>query len=163
MPVLACAAGRVYRNDDIPLSAKLPDASQLMLRQLNILDLFAAIGLGVMALISGSVLAAGMAVANRLAGKRRKESGGLYPRYARAAKQAVDMTRIVPTATQHWDERLGQLAYETVKASHIHLLWPRELQKKNDIVANGLWHVCPAHVYEARVVRSRATPGRGQF
>src|SRR5262249_10233170 len=23
--------------------------------------------------------------------------------------------------------------------------------KKNDVVKEGLWHVCPAHVYEARV------------
>jgi electron transfer flavoprotein-quinone oxidoreductase len=150
-PVLASAAGRVYRNDDVPLSAKLPDASQLMLRQLNILDLLASIGLGVATFISGCVLAAWSAVIQRLAGKRRAESSGIYPRYARATRRATDLTRVVPAAALHWDERLGRLAYETVKASHIHVLWPRELQNKSKVVADGLWHVCPAHVYEARV------------
>src|SRR5207245_5907782 len=39
----------------------------------------------------------------------------------------------------------------TIKASHIHVLWPQSLPDKNAVVQAGLWHVCPAHVYEARV------------
>src|SRR5262249_38495165 len=35
--------------------------------------------------------------------------------------------------------------------SHIHVLWPQALADKNQVTEKGLWHVCPAHVYEARV------------
>ncbi|HYT93586.1 MAG TPA: 4Fe-4S dicluster domain-containing protein, partial [Gemmataceae bacterium] len=52
---------------------------------------------------------------------------------------------------QQWEARLAQLAYQTVKESHIHVLWPRSLPDKNAVVKQGLFHVCPAHVYEARV------------
>src|SRR5262249_42753309 len=37
------------------------------------------------------------------------------------------------------------------KTTHIHVLWPKLLQNKNGIVRKGLWHVCPAGVYEARL------------
>src|SRR5262249_51268850 len=43
------------------------------------------------------------------------------------------------------------LAYQTVKESHIRVLWPRDLADPHAVVKEGLWHVCPAHVYEARV------------
>jgi alkylation response protein AidB-like acyl-CoA dehydrogenase/flavin-dependent dehydrogenase/electron transfer flavoprotein alpha subunit/electron transfer flavoprotein alpha/beta subunit/ferredoxin-like protein FixX len=150
-PVLASAAGRVYRNDDVPLSAKLPEASQVMVRQLNILDLAAAMGLGLAAFITGTLVAGWSGFVGWLRGGRRHQPRGLYPRYAVTARAVGDMTPLVNGAAQRWDERLGSLAYETVKASHIHLLWPRELRKKDSIIVNGLWHVCPAHVYEARV------------
>jgi len=32
-----------------------------------------------------------------------------------------------------------------------HVLWPQGLAEKDKVVEAGLWHVCPAHVYEARV------------
>src|SRR5262249_19764690 len=35
--------------------------------------------------------------------------------------------------------------------SHIHLHWPQRIEHKHDVVKAGLWHVCPAHVYEAKV------------
>ena len=31
------------------------------------------------------------------------------------------------------------------------MLWPQALPGKNAVTQTGLWHVCPAHVYEARV------------
>ena len=50
-----------------------------------------------------------------------------------------------------WDENLAELAYDSVKASHIHLHWPKSLAEKDAASEEGLWHVCPAHVFEARV------------
>jgi len=47
--------------------------------------------------------------------------------------------------------RLAGLTYQSVKDSHIHLLWPRSLPDKNAVTEEGLWHLCPAHVYESRV------------
>jgi alkylation response protein AidB-like acyl-CoA dehydrogenase/flavin-dependent dehydrogenase/electron transfer flavoprotein alpha subunit/ferredoxin-like protein FixX len=149
-PVLASAARRVYGNDDRPLSLKLNGALQLLSRQVNLVHLVLAGVLGFAALLSG-VLLVGW---DRLAGllrKRGRSGGGLYPQYARAARQTTDLTPTLGPAAQNWEARLAQLAYETVRASHIHVLWPRTIADKNQVTKNGLWHVCPAHVYEARV------------
>src|SRR5262249_44808536 len=70
---------------------------------------------------------------------------------AAAARRATDLTPAVAPAAQGWEARLAPLAYGTARASHIHVLWPRNLAEKDDVVKQGLWHVCPAHVYEARV------------
>jgi alkylation response protein AidB-like acyl-CoA dehydrogenase/flavin-dependent dehydrogenase/ferredoxin-like protein FixX len=151
-PVLASAARRVYTNDDTPLSAKLPWASQLLLRQINVLDLLGLVFLLVLAGMSGLLLT-GWGYFLSLFRRRRPEKPGgrVYPRYVLAAQQATDLTRAAAAAAQRWDGRLAQLAYQTAKASHIHLLWPQSLANKNTVVQKGLWHVCPARVYEARL------------
>ncbi|MBY0526414.1 MAG: FAD-binding protein [Gemmataceae bacterium] len=151
-PVLASAARRVYINDSEPLAYKMHGAISLMLRQLNMLDLM---GAGMLSIAAG-VSTAFLLGWDRLRGlfrKRRSDPTALggYPRYTEAARKATDLTPIVATAAQQWEGRLGQLAYQTVKASHIHVLWPKTLADKNAVVNQGLWHVCPAHVYEARV------------
>ncbi|HEV3259479.1 MAG TPA: acyl-CoA dehydrogenase family protein [Gemmataceae bacterium] len=151
-PILASAARRVYTNNDTPLRDKLPSATALMLRQVNILDLLAAGGLGLAVGVTSLVLAGW----DRLAGlvgrrKSRLTAPGLYRRYALAARRATDLTPATATAARAWEARLARLAYHTAKTSHIHVLWPKTLQDKNAIVGDGLWNICPAHVYEARV------------
>jgi alkylation response protein AidB-like acyl-CoA dehydrogenase/electron transfer flavoprotein alpha/beta subunit/ferredoxin-like protein FixX len=149
-PVLAPAARRVYTNDDAPLAGKLPGALGLLARQVNLFDLFAAAGIGLAAVLSGAVLVGW----DRLLGLFHRRPGqprGLYPRYALAAHRATDLTPATGPAAQQWEARLAGLAYQTVKASHIHVLWPRSLPDKHQVTRDGLWHVCPAHVYEARV------------
>lgn len=151
-PVLASAARRVYANDNTPLSAKLPWASRLLLRQVNMLDLLGLVVLLLAAGISGLLLAGWGRFLNLFRRHRPdKPRGRLYPRYVAAAQQATDLTRAEGSAGQDWDERLARLDYHTAKASHIHVLWPKLLPKKNAISQKGLWHVCPARVYEARV------------
>jgi electron transfer flavoprotein-quinone oxidoreductase len=149
-PILAGAARTVYANDETPLATKLPAASQLLTRQVNMLDLLACAGVAL-----GAGLTAGFQAGwdrfLKLFRRTGKAPKGLYPRYAQAAHKTTDLTPVVAPAGQHWETRLGQLAYETVKASHIHVLWPKLLQNKNAVVKAGLWHVCPARVYEARV------------
>src|SRR5438445_13775021 len=91
-PVLAAAARKVYTNDDAPLSAKLPGASQLLLRQINMLDLFLAIVVAVAAGIGG-ILISGW---RRFTGTFRHEARatplrGLYPRYATAVQRAGEL------------------------------------------------------------------------
>jgi len=149
-PVLASAARKVYTNDDTPLSTKLPETSQLLLRQINMLDVLAAGAFLLAAAISGTV-SAGLDRFLGLFRGRRSGPRGLYPRYAFAAGQAGDLTKLLAPAQQHWEARLAQLAYQSVKASHIHVLWPKSLANKNSVAQKGLWHVCPARVYEARV------------
>jgi electron transfer flavoprotein-quinone oxidoreductase len=148
--VLASAARGVYCNDDLPLAAKLPAAIELMVRQVNMFDL---VGFGCLALlagVNGIVLTAWDRLVRFLTGQKKRAPRGLYPRYAQLARLASDMTATSQTAAQSWDSRLGLLGYQTVKASHIHLLWPKALAGKNGIADKGLWHVCPARVYEAR-------------
>jgi alkylation response protein AidB-like acyl-CoA dehydrogenase/flavin-dependent dehydrogenase/electron transfer flavoprotein alpha subunit/ferredoxin-like protein FixX len=149
-PVLASAARKVYSNDDTPLSTKLPDTSQLLLRQINMLDVLATAAFLLAAVLTGA-LSAGWDRFLGLFRRRRSLPRGLYPRYALAAGRAGDLTPLLAPAGQQWEARLAQLAYQTVKASHIHVLWPKSLPRKNSIVQKGLWHVCPARVYEARV------------
>jgi alkylation response protein AidB-like acyl-CoA dehydrogenase/flavin-dependent dehydrogenase/ferredoxin-like protein FixX len=149
-PILASAARRVYSNNEEPLADKLFASSRLLMRQINLLDLM---GAGLLAL--GAAIASGLLAGwDRLTGlfrRRGKVSRGVYPQYAIAVRRATDLTSAVSAAEQHWEGRLGQLAYQSVKSSHIHVLWPRSLPDKNKVVQQGLWHVCPAHVYEARV------------
>jgi electron transfer flavoprotein-quinone oxidoreductase len=151
-PILASSARAVYANDDTPLFDRLQSAVKLLLRQVNVLDL---LGLAVVGLATG-VTGALWNGWERFLGlfrkrPRAKPARGVYPNYARTARQVLDLTPLVAPAAQHWEERLGRLAYHTVKESHIHVHWPRTLAGKNEVVKDGLWHVCPAHVYEARV------------
>jgi electron transfer flavoprotein-quinone oxidoreductase len=151
-PILASAAKKVYVNDTTPLSTKLQGAVELLIRQVNLLDLLGAACLGLAAGVTGA-LQAGWDRFRGFFGKRRTAATarGVYPGYALAVRQTGDMTPAMAPAAQHWDDRLGQLGYQTVRQSHIHVHWPQALPEKNQVVQDGLWHVCPAHVYEARV------------
>jgi electron transfer flavoprotein-quinone oxidoreductase len=149
--VLAPAARMIYVNDRTPLAVKLPAASQLLIRQINLLDLLAAGALGLAAGTGGAVLAAWDRLVNVLLRRPGSRPRGMYARYVEAAAQATDLTPLAPQAAQQWEERLGRLAYEKGGSSHIHVIWPRLLSNKNAIAGSGLWHLCPAHVYEARV------------
>jgi alkylation response protein AidB-like acyl-CoA dehydrogenase/flavin-dependent dehydrogenase/electron transfer flavoprotein alpha subunit/electron transfer flavoprotein alpha/beta subunit/ferredoxin-like protein FixX len=150
-PVLASAARRIYSNNDVPLADKLPESSRLLLRQINILDFLAAAILALATVVSGAFTIGWIRFTQAL-GRRRthKLPRGLYPRYASAARGTTDLTSSIGAASQRLDGRLAQLSYQAVKSSHIHVLWPKSLQDRNAVVSKGLWHVCPAHVYEAR-------------
>jgi electron transfer flavoprotein-quinone oxidoreductase len=160
-PVLASAARRVYANDGEPLDVKLPATVRLLIKQINLFDVLRAFGLGLVAGVA-SVVMLGWDRLRRLLGRRKEGGGdgqapaltGAYASYAEAARRATDLTPVLPTAAQAWEARLAQLAYDSVKASHIHVLWPEDLAHEDAVVKAGLWHVCPAHVYEAR-------PGHG--
>ncbi|GIW79425.1 MAG: hypothetical protein KatS3mg105_1232 [Gemmatales bacterium] len=151
-PILSAAMRRMYANDQKPLPEKIPSAFRLFTKQVNMLDV----------VWSGCVALAAVTTAGMLIGwdwcRKRWQSvlrGGpsraLYPRYAAAVRQTTDLTPLLASAGQNWESQLANLAYFTVKQSHIHLHWPLSLAQKNDVVKQGVWHVCPAHVYEARI------------
>jgi electron transfer flavoprotein-quinone oxidoreductase len=153
-PVLASAARLVYENNTTPLAEKLPRAVRLLVKQVNVFDLLTALFLGAAAGLSGTVLAGWDRLRRRLRQGKAAVNGspapGLYARYADASRRATDLTPTAAPAAQEWEGRLARLNYESVKDSHIHVLWPKALQEKNAVTDAGLWHVCPAHVYEAR-------------
>ena len=154
-PVLASTAKLVYSNNDTPLSKKLPRAVDLLLRQVNLLDVFAAGFIGLASGLTSTVLLAWDRFFTR-----RKEAppppiserpvSDLLPEYSSAARKALDLTQHLSESARNWDAKLAGLEYQTSDTSHIHLLWPGLLQEKNNILNAGIWHVCPAHVYEAR-------------
>ena len=151
-PILEAAARRVYSNDSTPLQDKLPSTARLLMRQVNTLDLLAT---GLLLLATGfwGALLVGWDKLWALIYRARADrpARGLYRRYAQAARAAGDLTPVAAPAALRWESRLAELAYETADASHIHVLWPKSLPDKNKVVKEGLWHVCPAHVYETRL------------
>ncbi len=152
-PVLAAAARQVYANDDTPLEDKFRAAAQVLVRQVSVVDLLLAALAGVFALLTALGLVAREKL-KKLLGRRDGGAEGVvgtYPQYVLATRRATDLTAVVPQAAQKWEDRLGRLAYQTERRSHIHLFWPQQLARKQEVVQSGLWHVCPAHVYEARV------------
>jgi electron transfer flavoprotein-quinone oxidoreductase len=154
-PVLASAARLIYQNDETPLADKLPRAVHLLIKQVNFFDLLTGVFLAAAASVSGTVLSGWDRLRRRLGWRKGQaedngEPKGLYADYARSAGRAADLTPALQPAAQVWDARLARLQYDSVKASHIHVLWPKAIQDKNKVVHAGLWHICPAHVYEAR-------------
>jgi electron transfer flavoprotein-quinone oxidoreductase len=143
-PVLAAAAGGVYRNDAVPLPHKLMAAGRLLLRQVNLLDLLAVAVLTVAGVVSG-VLRTGW---NRLWRRQRRPLPKTYRVYADAASRAA----CLPTA----EARLPlppkeRPAFSALSRTHVNVLWPRALADKDVAVTQGPWSVCPGEVFEARV------------
>jgi electron transfer flavoprotein-quinone oxidoreductase len=151
LPVLAAAARRVYANDEEPLAIKLKSSTALLVRQVNMLDVLAAGALGLFAGLFAAFLAGWSYCWSLVTRRSGPILSKLIQRYEQRVRQTTDLTGTVAAAGQHWESRLGQLAYQSVKESHIHLMWPKSLPDKNAVVQQGLWHVCPAHVYEARL------------
>jgi electron transfer flavoprotein-quinone oxidoreductase len=151
-PILEAAARRVYANDARPLQDKLPSTARLLMRQVNTLDLLMAC----MVLMAIGFFGALLVGWDRfwhwiLPTRADRPPRGLYRRYAHSARTAGDLTPLAAPAAQQWESRLAELSYQTAATSHIHVLWPKSLPDKNNVVNDGLWHVCPAHVYEARL------------
>ncbi len=150
-PVLAAAAKQVYTNDETPLQEKFRSATKLLTQQVNIFDLIGAALRGLGALATAAWFLGWERLKRALGGRTpEQKSRGMYPEYLQATRRATDLTPLVAQASLKWEDRLGRLSYETDKRSHIHVLWPKTLEKSREIVKAGLWHVCPAHVYEAR-------------
>jgi electron transfer flavoprotein-quinone oxidoreductase len=142
-PAIAGAARVVYCNDTTPLSQKLPAATRLLTGHVSLADFGQALGFGLWAGVQRIV--------QKLRRKGEPQLADEARGYFQSAGTTTDMTPLAANATQAWEARLAQLSYETVKSSHIHVLWPQSLPDKNEVTKAGLWHVCPAHVYEARV------------
>jgi len=149
-PVLAAAACRVYENDEEPLESKLRGATQLLLDQVNILDVLAAMAAGAMAALTAVGMLGYRWLRRALTGNDSDPAGVLNREYRQAAERVLDLTPHLAGAAAAWEGRLGTLSYQPPGQSHIHVHWPRDLAQRAAIVKDGLWHVCPAHVYEAR-------------
>jgi alkylation response protein AidB-like acyl-CoA dehydrogenase/flavin-dependent dehydrogenase/ferredoxin-like protein FixX len=143
-PIAAVAAQRIYRNDGESLTDKLPAVFRLLFRQMNMLDVLALAALGLLTGLSALVLSAwdGLAGAWQRAHRQTTRRQPGLP--------LAEIASTAPNATASWEGRLAELGYETSRRSHIQVLWPLEPVEKKRAVADGLWHVCPAHVYEVR-------------
>ncbi len=133
-PSLARAAYELYANDNTPLPQKVNRALQSLRLHLP------------------------WAALLRLSWRLLPQVWRLFKK-SPALAHRIDLEQLAPQpdltpwlapAQQKWEDRLGRLGYLSDRRSHIHVYWPQQLNNKNNITEAGLWHVCPAHVYEAR-------------
>src|SRR5262249_46703696 len=132
----------IYRNDGEPLTDKLPAVFRLLFRQMNMLDVLALAAMGFLTGLSALLLSFWDGLTGAWHRGRRHGQTTVAP--------LVEMASTAPNATAAWEARLAELGYETSRRSHIQVLWPQEPVEKKAAAADGLWHVCPAHVYEIR-------------
>src|SRR5581483_4420719 len=112
---MAAAARVVYRNDDTPLSRKLPAAVNLLSHGVSLLDMLAFGSVAVFSALTSP---------KRKRGEHKPEAqarGHTSPKREREDKVSTtpDLTPAVAPASQDWEARLAELAYESVKQSHI--------------------------------------------
>ncbi|HMP03214.1 MAG TPA: acyl-CoA dehydrogenase family protein [Gemmatales bacterium] len=151
-PGIAAAARAIYTNNDTPLPTKIDLALRFALRRV---DLVALLSLGWQALRHGWHHRRSWKQLKGHPSHKAPQILDVSPEARRRLAEASptpDLTPVVPQAAQNWEDRLGRLGYVTAKRTHIHVHWPAELGDfQKPLLADGLWHVCPAHVYEARV------------
>ncbi len=155
-PVLSAAVGALVRSDRVPVAEKMAYGVRLLVRQVNILDLLAAVVFGVLTLLLAGVAAGWMALRRRLGEGR--QAGRLSPRAGneregeRAAQAAGDLE---PFAGPRPPRDVAAAGPEVVP--RIRLLWPRALPDDPALRNEGLNHVCPAGVFGVRESPSGAT------
>jgi flavin-dependent dehydrogenase len=126
-PVLGSAGHILYRNNDMPLSAKLTAMIELLVRQLNVLDLLALAGLGFLTALASTLLGAFGAV-----GARLFRSGAVSG----------------PAATEMPDIPRQESESEPAPPAQILVVWRSALPAQRAEAVRRLPHVCPAGVFE---------------
>jgi electron transfer flavoprotein-quinone oxidoreductase len=172
-PVLSAAAREIYRNDPVPLREKLGKVLRVLIDQVNLLDVLAigAVGFLFAVTFMWQAIADGVRrLISRVARSRTHEHLDLAERWAgdvpmfrelspqrslpiRSDPYSIPIARSSATVTSDatpdsWEDKLGRLSYETTKDSHIKVFWPRDLAHRTAVADAGVWHVCPAKVYE---------------
>jgi flavin-dependent dehydrogenase len=128
-PVLGSAARILCRNDDTPLSAKMTAMVELLLRQVNLLDLLAAAGLGFVTGLASTVLDACAAVFRRLFRRRTVTREATHDRGSARSEES---------------ERA------TGAAAAIHIVWRSTQPEQRADAVRNLSHVCPTGVFEVQ-------------
>ena len=128
-PVLGSAAHILYRNDDIPLSARLTAMVELLLRQVNLLDLLAAAGLGFVTVLASTVLDACAAFYRRL-----------FRRRAAARETANERGSVRGEANER----------APGTSAVIHIIWRSTQPQQRADAVRGLPHICPTGVFEVQ-------------
>ena len=163
-PVLAVGRPRrVYSNDDEPLADKLYTAPRAALPADQHARPDRRRRLGLAAGVTGAALAGWDRLLGLCSDASRRPARRLphvmpSPRGKRPTSPRSSYRRRSTGKAASASSRTRR-----VKDSHIHVLWPKSLPDKNAVVHQGLWHVCPAHVYEARAQSAGPAPGRRQL
>jgi electron transfer flavoprotein-quinone oxidoreductase len=159
-PVLRSVAHEIYRNEPTPLREKLGTIMERLVEQVNLLDVLAISAIG--ACFGVTSFAQWIAEQfRRLARRAAPES--IFERWQAATSMAGDYSRApmaMPQASNRtddldrWEDKLGRLSYYSSKEPHIKLFWPRDLTRRGAVADAGVWHVCPANVYECHGTES---------
>lgn len=149
-PVLAATVRGLCRNDAVHLSDRVRNGARLLLRQMNLFDVIAAGVLVLMTAVTSTFLSA-LRGLRRRRGRRRVvvPRGGPVKEHVLAVRQNTDLSGTLSLLGEG-ESRLPGVVVQPAPAAAIHVLWPRSLPEKNAIVGEGLWHVCPGRVFEAR-------------
>ncbi len=130
-PVLASAARQVLANDEHTLAEKLPAGVRTLIRQVNLLDLLAAAGVGFAAGLQG-VLFLALARLGKLAG-RRSEPALPAPEFTEPAGKP-DLPPLPDAAPR--------------KTPFLRVVRSQYLPGRSAEEAYPLHRLCPAHVFE---------------
>jgi electron transfer flavoprotein-quinone oxidoreductase len=138
-PALCQAADLIYRHDATPISEKLPEAIRLVRGAIRPADL--AVFAGLAARLAAN---AGMQAVRSLIGRggaATRETAAALDRPNARTPERLDV--VLPI-----EQKLNTIAYASEPVSHIKLFWPGSLEQREELRAAGLWHICPARVYE---------------
>jgi flavin-dependent dehydrogenase len=135
-PVLASASHILYRNGDMPLSEKLTRLVELLVRQINLLDLLAAAGLGFLTVLASTVLGT-VGYLLRWMFRRRKAPAEGGPALGEA-----------DTLGEHKEVRTGSDASAAEPVPRIHIVWKSTQPRERADAVRELRHVCPTGVFE---------------
>lgn len=132
-PVLASAAHIFYRNGDKPLSVKLTAMVELLVRQVNLMDLLAVVGLGFLAALGSTLLDA---------------CGWLFQRLRRRSRPPVAVSMNSRGGSNEGRQASG--IRHSAQEPLIHIVWRSTHPRQRAETVRGLSHICPAGVFETR-------------
>jgi electron transfer flavoprotein-quinone oxidoreductase len=143
-PVLGAAVARVLEEGRTPLVQRLAEAVRSLLRQLNLLDLVAAMSQGgLVALLVGAWSVPGVLRRwLRLPALGRARTSG----YKAAVAAATDLGPALAAAVTAGAPLAGAAA--PTSGPPLYLLWPRTLPDDPALAREGLDRICPAGVFE---------------
>ncbi len=142
----AAACDHLYRNDDVPLPAKLQAAIRsIRFRSYIPLECI---------LVTATMLAPIQWLCEmiQLAITRpspEKFLSGFFQKYRALVRQRGDLD--ASKIAQPCEDKLALIRYFSEDVSHIKVIRPQHFQDRTKLADSPLWHVCPAKVYENQV------------
>src|SRR5262249_14505902 len=148
-PALCQAADLIYRTDLTPIGQKLPEAVRLVRAAIRPSDLAVFAGLGARLAVNAGVQAVRSFFGRRSESVAAQASAAAPDVLNTSAPQHLNpLTSPLALPVLPVEQKLNTIAYRSEPVSHIKLFWPLSLEGREELRAAGLWHLCPARVYE---------------
>ncbi len=148
-PVLGAALARTLHEGYTPLPQRLGETLRLLVRQVNLFDLIAAMLLG--ALVGLLVGARALPTALRRWLHRPRMRRSRMSSYEAAAATAADLGAALTSAAP------GAGIAAPAATPQLYVLWPRALPDDPGVAQEQLDHICPSGVFELQPERAGGT------